>query len=384
MLGPNAIVSTTIRFEPPFEGAPEEQLRSAAGLSVQLEGERRVRLDADDIRSAGFARVLDQLSKQQMPVYLEVDPETDFVTRLLIPHVARVAAITSGGGTLDVELDRSHAPHSVWREDPDGAELERRLRESQAVGGLVILTEDEAHHVIDVRAFTPPSDWPMPPFPPVLFPEPTFLPRFPWPLSRIPWLLERLWYLVRWPWWWWFHCLTPARAQQVFTAMAGTTCNPLTVPPPCIPFLYPDDGCWARAHEMCRLMINMGHSPRKVWIDHSNGLWLQVKTKNNPNCYVEWGWHVAPTLHVRGPNFWQTQRMVIDPSLFTTPVSFATWKGVQGDPAATLTDTVADQFWHGGGTDPTYSASNQILAQYRLALQNRSNQFGPPPYANCP
>ena len=53
-------------------------------------------------------------------------------------------------------------------------------------------------------------------------------------------------------------------------------------------------------------------------------------------------------------SFWQTQRMVIDPSLFTTPVSFATWKGVQGDPAATLTDTVADQFWHGGGkTRPT-------------------------------
>jgi hypothetical protein len=155
-------------------------------------------------------------------------------------------------------------------------------------------------------------------------------------------LVERLWYLVRRPWWW-FHCLTPAQAQQVFTAMAGTTCNPLTVPPPCIPFLYPDDGCWARAHEMCRLMVNMGLPPRKVWIDHSYGVLLQVSTKNNPNCYVEWGWHVAPTLCVRGPSF-----------------------------------------WHGGGTDPTYSASNQILAQYRLDLLNRSNQLGPPPYANCP
>lgn len=166
--------------------------------------------------------------------------------------------------------------------------------------------------------------------------------------------------------------------------MAGTTCDPLTVPAPCIPFLYPDDGCWGRAHEVCRLMINMGLSPRKVWIDHSSGTWLHVNTKNNPQCYVEWGWHVAPTLCVRGPGFFQTHRMVIDPSLFTTPVLEATWKGVQGDPNATLTHTGADQFWHGGGTDPTYSASNAVLAQYRLALQNRANQVGPPPYANCP
>jgi hypothetical protein len=166
--------------------------------------------------------------------------------------------------------------------------------------------------------------------------------------------------------------------------MAATSCDPLTVPAPCIPFRYPDDGCWARAHEMCRLMINLGLSPRKVWIDHSAGSVLHVSTRNNPKCYVEWGWHVAPTLCVRGPTFFQTRRMVIDPSLFTSPVSEATWKGVQGDPNATLTHTGADQFWHGGGTDPTYSASNAILAQYRLALQSRAVQVGAPPYANCP
>jgi hypothetical protein len=126
-------------------------------------------------------------------------------------------------------------------------------------------------------------------------------------------------------------------------------------------------------------MINMGLAPRKVWIDHSN-VWLHVNTRNNPQCFVEWGWHVAPTLCVRGPGFFQTQRMVIDPSLFTTPVSEATWKGVQGDPNATLTHTSADQFWHGGGADvPPYSNTNLYLAQYRLALQNRSNLFGPPP-----
>jgi hypothetical protein len=164
--------------------------------------------------------------------------------------------------------------------------------------------------------------------------------------------------------------------------MAATTCAPLTVPVPCIPFMYPDDGCWARAHEMCRLMIAMGLTPRKVWIDA--GTLLHAATKNNPQCYVEWYWHVAPTLCVRGPKLFQTQRMVIDPSLFTSPVPEATWKGVQGDPSATLTHTGADQFFHGGGTDPTYSTSNATLAQYRSKLQLRAIQVGPPPYANCP
>jgi hypothetical protein len=76
--------------------------------------------------------------------------------------------------------------------------------------------------------------------------------------------------------------------------------------------------------------------------------------------------------------------MVIDPSLFTTPVSEATWKSVQGDPGATLTETDAsDYLW--GATDPTYSETNYYLAVYRLQLQLRAAlPGGPPPYAACP
>jgi hypothetical protein len=163
--------------------------------------------------------------------------------------------------------------------------------------------------------------------------------------------------------------------------MNATSCDPLTVPAPCIPFLYPDDGCWGRAHEMCRLMINMGRKPKKVWIQGN----LNVPTRNNPTCHVGWGWHVAPTLCVRGPGFCKHKEMVIDPSLFTTPVSKSTWKGVQGDPDATLTDSAASIFYLWGNiTDPTYVQTNQVLATYRLQLQNRAIQQGPPPYANCP
>jgi len=131
---------------------------------------------------------------------------------------------------------------------------------------------------------------------------------------------------------------------------------------------------------MCRLIINMGIKPKKVWIQGS----LYVSTNNNPNCGVWWGWHVAPTLCVRGPGF-KHHEEVIDPSLFMNPVTKGTWKGVQGDPSATLTDSAASIFYLWGSvTDPTYTETNQVLATYRLQLQTRSLQVGPPPYANCP
>jgi hypothetical protein len=129
---------------------------------------------------------------------------------------------------------------------------------------------------------------------------------------------------------------------------------------------------------MARLMIGSGVTPDKVWIYGR----LQVPTQNNPRCQVQWGWHVAPTLRVSG------QIYVIDPSLFPEPVTQATWKGVQGDPAAQLVPTSAAVFhrrFNGGVTyDPDYSQTNATLNNYRNALRLRSvSSDGPPPYVNC-
>lgn len=364
---PNAVVSSIVRFEPPLDRAPAEMLQVEHGLSVELEDGRRVRLDPANPHQAGFIQILDGLSKLRLPVYLEVDPKTSVIMRLLIPHVTRVVGVRPiDEGVLSIELEFSHARHVLRRSQMDFNELEKQLHEAMRSGEPVILTEDDAHNIIDIRLFKPSSDVPFPPFPPEVLPIEKWSPRW------IKDLLKRICL--------WFGCISTTKAQQVFDAMNSTNCNPLAVPPPCIPFLYPDDGCWARAHEMCRLMIDMGLSPKKVWIRGS----LYVSTKNNPSCHVWWGWHVAPTLCVRGPRFFQTQRLVVDPSLFATPVSKATWKGVQGDPSATLTDSDASQYWPGGGTDPTYSDTNIRLAYYRLQLQNRAIQHGSPPYANCP
>ncbi|MBV9099251.1 MAG: hypothetical protein JO079_14460 [Frankiaceae bacterium] len=373
MPNPHAVVATTIQIERP---TGEER----AGDAVVSLGDRRIRLAASDSRSAGFTEVLEGLARLNHPVYAEIDPDTDTITRLLLPKVGRVLSVDESEGELAVSMDTSHALLRIPAGD-DATELAATLRQARDDRRVVIVTADDSGQIIDARELPPGTEGALPPFVPVgpVERRPGLVPRRPW-LRVWPWL----WTVIRWPWCWWFCCISASRAQQVFDAMAGTSCDPLSCPAPCIPFKYPDDGCWGRAHEMCRLMIGMGLRPRKVWIDCSFGHRLHVATRNNPNCYVEWGWHVAPTLCVRSWFPFAITTMVIDPSLFTTPVTEATWKGVQGDPAATLTPTGPEIFSHAGGTDPNYTQSDSVLATYRLALLNRSNQIGPPPYANCP
>lgn len=377
MPNPNAIVSTLIRFQPKLDRSPEEMLKSEGGLTIELEGERQVRLDPDNPKSAGFAQILDGLSKQNLPVYIELEPETSNVSRILIPYITRVHDIDLlDKGVLRVDLEMSHARHLLRESSPDFKEMEKTLREVLGTDNLVILTEDDDHEIIDVRIFQRGEKaLPLP------FPKPMPLPERAW-VYRLLDGIKKLW---RWPWCWWpFHwwicCMSEKRAKQVFNAMSAKSCDPLAIAAPCIPFLYPDDGCWGRAHEMCRLILDMGEQPKKVWIQGS----LHVVTDNKPGCNVYWNWHVAPIVCVRKFWFFRTRYMVIDPSLFTKPVTKATWKSVQGDVNATLTDSAASIFYlWGGTTDPTYVQTNQVLANYRLQLQNRVNNYGPPPYV-CP
>lgn len=177
--------------------------------------------------------------------------------------------------------------------------------------------------------------------------------------------------------------VTPQRTQQLFDLVNSRLCCPASATAPCIPFLYPDDGCWGRAHEMCRLMITQGAQPEKVWI-YGN---LKVPSQNKPNCLVQWGWHVAPTLQVHvagGIHTW-----VVDPSLFPDPVPQGTWVGAQGDPGAIVEPSSAAIFYRtkGGGvtqTDPTYAQTNNVLATYRNLLKLRcASASGPPPYFAC-
>jgi hypothetical protein len=345
-----------------FFGTIAEITRDERGGAVVFADGKSARFSPEEKRVAAFASIFEDLRRRKMPVYIESDPASGFITHVRLPKLVRVESITETAGEVWVTFEQSQARHVVKRDRADAGELLRALREAGKERWLAVTVTD-AGEVLDVRPFDPPYE----------------LPHLEPPPAKAAWL--------SWKWWpWnWFLCVSKSRAQQLFDLCAATTCNPLTVPPPCIPFLFPDDGCWGRAHEMCRLMINAGASPRKVWIYGT----LHTPTKNNPNCFVNWGWHVAPTLCVRKWWWWffGTEEQVIDPSLFTTPVSKATWKSVQGDPNATFVSTSADVFsrWSGDQPDPGYVQTNIVLANYRTQLQLRSlGPAGPPPYANCP
>jgi uncharacterized Zn-binding protein involved in type VI secretion len=126
--------------------------------------------------------------------------------------------------------------------------------------------------------------------------------------------------------------VTPAIAAAIFAALAAR---------PDIAFKYPVDGCYARAHLMLKAMQAVGLHPGKAWTFQSPGDPLWVNTPNHPDGKVAWGYHVAPTLPVRGADG-VVRDMVMDPSMFDHPVTVDEWKDAQHD-SPTVVQTAPGQ-----------------------------------------
>jgi hypothetical protein len=90
-----------------------------------------------------------------------------------------------------------------------------------------------------------------------------------------------------------------------------------------ISWLYPDDGCFARAALM---MFNFGRwlvtLPNKIFAFGD----LQVRTPNSPGGLVTWWYHVAPVVEVNG------QKYVIDPAIQPDrPLRLEEWIGAMSE-----------------------------------------------------
>jgi hypothetical protein len=325
---------------------------------VAFEDGSKIELPDESAQTAAWQQVLSSAKAASLPVYAETSDDGSTLSKILIPLLVLVIQVTElPGGDLEIDLEVSHARHYLRHSQAGFDELAVTLREAKLSAAPVLVTEEDNHEIIDVR-FAPSGESP----PPLKLDTKNAAGPAVGGLSAVPLNV----------------------AQQMFNLVALQTCDPTTVPPPCIPFLYPDDGCWGRAHEMARLMGVAGQQPRKVWIYGR----LQAASRNSPNCAVYWGWHVATTLEVQN-SMGGSDTFVIDPSLFGQPVLQAQWAAVQGDPSAVLVSTAATIFYRssGGGTstDPSYFDTGRVLTTYRLKLQLRaSGSDGPPPYARCP
>lgn len=174
-----------------------------------------------------------------------------------------------------------------------------------------------------------------------------------------------------------------ATLVSIFNYCASQGCNN---PPPytitnCIPFQYVKDGCYARAHKM-RQMISQkfGYCVEKVF-SFAEGYPKKLAVKANMwgGCCVEWWYHVVPLLRMNVKAGTHTFQIcyVIDPGMFTTPVTLSTWlqaqKNTTCNPNATVTSysiQPGTAYWPMGssssfGTDPNYIDTEATLIAYK-------------------
>ncbi|MEG4323259.1 MULTISPECIES: protein-glutamine glutaminase family protein [unclassified Microcoleus] len=357
---------------PPLMTAAHRLSFESTPVDVTFESGETTYLDATNPLSAGYAEILEDLRHAKIPGYVEVDPQTRSISRLLIPIQAKVVALVKIGGDVAVGLEISQSHRVLKSSNSQFARLLSILEEAKKTGATVLVTDTDDREIIDVRPWETVTT----------AQELTALDLAAEALSAESIKFEELATegaasatvsasglpAVSW-----------LRLNQLFNWLASGSCNPITVPPPCIPFLYPDDGCWGRAHSMARRIVSVGNVPGKVW-NYGN---LRANTRNNPNCYVRWGWHVAPIMTVIGsPFYW-----VIDPSMFGAPVTVSQWKQAQSDPGSQIVYTVWQVFHRSQSGqvtyDPNFTQTAQVLATYRAALRVRSLTIGAPPYAKC-
>jgi len=104
-----------------------------------------------------------------------------------------------------------------------------------------------------------------------------------------------------------------------------------------IPFKFPADGCYARAHVMIKRMAERYgldiDSIQKIFIEGNLIIQTDYVYPGLNDNTIEWRYHVAPLLNVQDTHGTITL-YVIDPSLFDHPVTIEEWKRYMNDPDA--------------------------------------------------
>jgi hypothetical protein len=355
---------------PPFERAFET---SPEGFRCAF-GDGTIAWLRPGAGQAARLRILESRRQRKAPVYVELDDDLAIVT-LRLPRIGKASRPREHeNGDLAFELFPSQCIHTLVRSNRDFTALRSALEQSRARDQWLLVTGTDSHDIIHA-ASVPPSEL----VTEYLQTRPGFFtPAVVGLIRARQWLRDWMGRSIRaraavtWP--------TEAQAQHLFNTVVTKSCAASSPAPDCIPFEYPDDGCKARAHKMCRLIEDQGFTPRKIFIDLPGIEVFTVATKNKPGCKVVWSHHVAPLLEVV-TNAGVVEDYVIDPSLFPGPVLRTDWVAwIKGASPPLITVWPWYFYNDSGQLDDNLSKTDAELATVRAEFEMRRLEIGPPPY----
>jgi hypothetical protein len=109
-------------------------------------------LDMSLNRSKIWAEVLESLRNSGQPAYVEIDPDSNLITELLLPIRFFVGAVEPTDEGVEVDLIVSQARHYLRASNQQFEELRRLLETARDTRTPVVVTETiDDHEIIDVR-----------------------------------------------------------------------------------------------------------------------------------------------------------------------------------------------------------------------------------------
>ena len=223
MSNSNALIDKIRKLSPSREILRSLPSQESQVMTVNFEGDQVGLLDLSYPPATVWAGMVDYLQRNNRPVYVEIDSETNIITKLCVPEAAKVWRINESEEVVYVTFYTSQARHHLPRNHPDFQKMLNELQAALANDAAILVTSTQQNfEIIDVRPLPQSFGIDRPTEPPApSAPDPP----------------------VTWD-----------RAVELFNLMQAKSCVLCSSTDPCIPYKFPYNGCWIRAHLMCYLM----------------------------------------------------------------------------------------------------------------------------------
>lgn len=123
-------------------------------VTVDLRDSADVILEIGTPLADAWRSMLAHSQEYSRPVYLEIVPETRWITDVALPIVSPVEALFETLEGVQVALVYSAAVHVLYRTTPGYPEMLALLQDALAGGDTLVVTEKDGQGIVDVRADT--------------------------------------------------------------------------------------------------------------------------------------------------------------------------------------------------------------------------------------